>query len=181
MSETVLIYKSQYGSAKKYAQWISKELGCELYEVSQVKKPEDLLNYGTIIFGGGLYAGGINGVSLLTKNFQKIKDRNLVVFTVGLASTADTSIFEPILRKNFTQEMRERIRFFHLRGGIDYKKLGLAHKSMMAMMKAVTERKEAKTEEDRLMLATYGDKIDFSDEPAIAPLIACVRSLNGCA
>ena len=33
-------------------------------------KADDLLKYDTIIYGGGLYAEIINGVSLITKNYE---------------------------------------------------------------------------------------------------------------
>ena len=48
----------------------TSELKSILFECSQIK-PEDLLQYDTIIFGGGLYASGINGISLITKNFKQ--------------------------------------------------------------------------------------------------------------
>ena len=30
-------------------------------------KPEDFTNYDVVIYGGGLYAGGVSGIKLLTK------------------------------------------------------------------------------------------------------------------
>jgi len=43
--------------------------------------PKDLIKYDIVIYGGGLYEGGIAGVKLVTQNSCK----NLIVFTVGLA------------------------------------------------------------------------------------------------
>lgn len=37
MSKTVVIYKSKTGFAKKYAQWISEELHCDLMENNGLK------------------------------------------------------------------------------------------------------------------------------------------------
>lgn len=172
-----VIYKSQYGSTKKYAEWISTEVYGDLFEASEIK-PKDLVDYDTIVFGGGLYASGINGVSIITNNFEELRGKNLVIFTVGLASTEDTIIFNPIIKKNCTEEMRKSIRFFHLRGGIDYKRLNLIHKPMMAMLKAVTARKgtDKLSEDDKMMLATYGSKVDFTDRGTIAPLVDYVKA-----
>ena len=78
-----------------------------------------------IIFGGGLYASGINGISIITKNYDLIKEKDIIVFTVGLADPNIEEQFIPIINKNFTDEMKEKIKIFHLRGGIDYKKLGV--------------------------------------------------------
>jgi flavodoxin len=178
MNKIVVVYKSKYGSTKKYAESISDRLNAELFECSDIK-PDKLNEYDTIIFGGGLYASGINGISLITKNYQSIKDKNLIVFTVGLASTDDKEIFKPIIEKNFAEEMSNKIRFFHMRGGIDYKKLSFVHKPMMAMMKKIVSKKkeEELTDEDKMMLDTYGDKVDFTDINTIEPLVQFVENL----
>ncbi len=81
-------------------------------------------------------------------------------------------------RKNFPKSHREEIKFFHLRGGIDYKKLSLVHKSMMAMLKKVTTKKpkDKLTDEEREFLATYGDKVDFTDKNKIIPLVNYINN-----
>ncbi|HHW67744.1 MAG: hypothetical protein PWP07_207 [Epulopiscium sp.] len=179
MSKAVVLYKSKYGSTKKYAEWIANALNCDLYECSKIK-PESLLSYDTIVFGGGLYASGINGVSLITKNFQRIKDKQIIVFTVGLSSTDEKEKFKPILEKNFTQEILNKIKIFHLRGGIDYKKLNFIHKIMMSMLKSIISRKkpEEMTDEDRGVLETFGSKVDFTDQKTIEPIISYIQTLG---
>lgn len=179
MKKIIVVYKSKYGSTKKYAEWIANAINGDLHELSEVKA-EDLLSHDIVIFGGGLYASGINGISIITKNFQALKNKKLIVFTVGLASTEDKEIFKPILEKNFTEEMRKEIQFFHFRGGIDYKKLNLIHKSMMAMLKRMVAKKktEEQTDEDKSMLETYGEKVDFTDIKTIEPLVSYVKNLG---
>lgn len=179
MSKTVVIYKSKYGCTKKYAEAISKSLNADLFEHSKIKA-DSLIQYDNIVYGAGLYASGINGISLITKNFPKLKDKNLIVFTVGLSSTEDKDIFKPIISKNFTDEMKSSIEFFHLRGGIDYKELSFLHKNMMVMMKKSVEKKKETelTEDDRQMLETYGEKVDFTDLSTIEPLVSYVKSCS---
>lgn len=153
------------------------QLNADLIEATKVKLSE-LLEYDTIIYGGGLYASGINGVkSCIVQKFEQLKNKNLIVFTVGLNTTEDLSVFEPIKKHNFSDEMILNIKFFHLRGGIDYKKLSFAHKSMMAMLKKKIVKKEDKTSEDELFLKTYGDSIAFSDKNTIEPLVSFVKSI----
>jgi len=178
MKEFAVVYKSKYGSTKKYAEWIAEELGADLMEASETNAGS-LAEYRTIIYGGGLYASGINGVSLITKNYQKLRDKNLIVFTVGLADPQIKEQFIPIIEKNFTEEMRGKIKIFHLRGGMDYKALGVMHRAMMSMLKRMVDKKDEgeKTEEDRQMLETYGGTVDFTDRNTVEPLIACCRGL----
>ncbi|HOQ15888.1 MAG TPA: flavodoxin domain-containing protein [Defluviitaleaceae bacterium] len=179
MSKIAVVYKSKYGSSKKYAEWIADELKAELFEHSKIKK-DDLLKYDTIIYGGGLYAGSISGISLITKNFDKLKDKNLIVFTVGTAQTDNTEVFKPIIEKNCSEEVRRAVKFFHFRGSMDYKNMTLTHKMMMKMLKLVLEKKkeEGLSKEDKLFLETFGQKVDFIDKAYISPLIEYVNALS---
>lgn len=75
--KAVVIYKSKTGFTKKYAQWIAEDLSADIFEVSKVNM--NMLNsYDTVIYGGSLYAVGINGVKLITQNIDKLKDKKLV-------------------------------------------------------------------------------------------------------
>ena len=80
---TIVVYKSKYGSTKTYAEWIKEELNCDIADAKSVSI-DDLLKYDNIIYGGGLYAEIINGVHLLTKNFDKLKDKKIAIFTTGI-------------------------------------------------------------------------------------------------
>ena len=179
MNKIAVTYKSKYGSTKKYAEWISQKLGADLFDSSKVSY-DKLLEYDTIVYGGGLYAGGISGISLITKNFDKLKDKNLVIFTVGLSPTEDPNLFKPLIEKNLTEVMRQRIKVFNLRGGMDYKKLNLIHKPMMAMLMKIIGKKspEELTTDEKAMLEVKNEKADFTDINTIEPLTSYVASLN---
>lgn len=180
--KTVVIYESKYGTTKKYAEWIADALSCDLFEKKSIT-PSALTGYDTIIYGGGLYAGGVSGIGLLKKNFSKISNKNLILFTCGLADPTDpdnvTHIREGLTRV-LTKEMTEQIKIFHLRGGIDYSKLNFIHKSMMAMLHSTMKKKDYDSlrNEDREMLATYGKAVDFTDKNAILPIIQYVKELQ---
>lgn len=82
INKVVVIYKSKYGSAQRYAQWIADEVKADLFERSKITL-NDILKYDTIVYGGSLYAAGILGISLIKKNFDKLKDKKVIVFSVG--------------------------------------------------------------------------------------------------
>jgi menaquinone-dependent protoporphyrinogen IX oxidase len=169
-----VIYQSKYGSTRQYAQWIARDLGAELLERSAVS-PADLRKYDVVVYGGGLYAGGIAGVDLVAKHPCPA----LVIFTVGLANPEVTD-YSDILNRNFSPEQRETLKVFHLRGAMDYGRLGPIHRGMMAMMKKMSvdsKAPEDRTDEDRLMLETYGKSVNFIDEASIAPLVEYVKGL----
>lgn len=176
--KTIVIYQSKYGSTQKYSMWLSEELGCIAYDKTASRKV-NFREFNTIIFGSGLYAGGINGVSIITNHWEELKDKNIIVFTVGLADPKNTS-YRPILDKNFNDEQKKKIKFFHLRGAIDYKQLSFVHKSMMAMLMAVIKRKSESelSDDDKMMLNTYGDTVDFVNKSSLKPMIDFVVSLE---
>ena len=171
-----VIYRSKYGTTKQYAIWIAEALEAQLFEINSIQ-PSQLITFDMVIYGGGLYAGGISGINLVTKNPCK----KLVVFTVGLATPENTDYSE-ILEKNLPSEMLQSTKVFHLQGGIDYKKLGFIHKGMMAMMKTLTKNAMAKkneteiSNEDKEFMATYGQKVDFTNQDNIIPLVNYCKS-----
>lgn len=176
-----VVYQSKYGSTKKYAEWIQEELSCDLFEKKSIKTGQ-LENYDVIIYGGGLYAGGVSGIDLVTKSFARLKNKKWILFTCGLADPNDISNTNHImesLNKVLTPKMQAAIKVFHLRGGIDYSKLGIVHKTMMAMLYKMISKKEygALREEDKQMLDTYGKCVDFTDKSAIRPIISCVNKM----
>ena len=61
MNTTAVIYKSRYGSTRRYASYIAQELGADLYSWEQIDAGQ-LLEYEKLVFGGGLYAGKMAGI-----------------------------------------------------------------------------------------------------------------------
>lgn len=169
--KTVVVYKSKTGFAKKYALWIAQELSADLFEASSFN--DDLFKaYDTIIYGAGLYAGGINGISYLTGNLAKLKNKKVVVFATGVSPCREETVYE-VRNKNFTAEEQKYIQFFYLRGGFDYDKLKLFDKALMLLLKYKLgrKRKEELTDDERGMLASYAEPLDFTKKENINELI----------
>jgi len=125
-----------------------------------------------LVLGGGLYAGGIDGVkTMLKKNYQK-----LVVFTVGLADPMTTDYTE-ILKMGFTEQQLSKLQIFHFRGGIDYNNLSFLHKGMMvARYKYFKSRNPTDlSEEDKEFMATHGKVVGFMDKGSIQKLVDYVK------
>lgn len=174
--KTLVLYKSKSGFTKKYAEWISQQSGAEIREASKVTV-ETLSAYDTLIYGGRLYAVGINGVKLITNNLERLEDKNIVVFATGL-SPAEKEVFNEVRNKNFTPEQQDKIRFFYLRGGFDYNKLTPFFKVVMSLMKWSIKKKKNLTPDDRGMLAAFDHPVDFTDEKNIKELISYVKSVS---
>jgi len=173
MQRIAVIYSSKYGAAKKYATWISEALGADLFDKKKTD-PARIKSYGLVVYGGGIYAGGISGIKFILGH----KPKNLVVFTVGLWNP-ETTDYTSMLKKNFDPAALDEIKVFHLRGGIDYKRLGIADRAMLAVIKKFVMDRKAPgelTEEDRVFLKTYGGNVDYTDRSAIKPIIDYIRA-----
>lgn len=174
--KSVVIYKSKSGFVKKYAEWISKELSTDIFEGSKVTA-DILTAYDTVIYGGGLYAGGINGVKLITQNLDKLQGKKVVVYATGATPWREEVLHE-VENKNFTSEQQKQIRFFYLRGGFDYSKLGHLDRVLMTLLKWKLKRKKQLTPDERGMLASYDKPVDFTRKKNIDELLAYVTSEN---
>jgi len=174
--KTLVLFDSKYGSTKKYAEWICKDLNCDIFEAKKFDK-NLFENYEIIIFGSGLYAGSIAVKNVLVKNFERIKNKKTALFTVGLADVSNEknvrSIKERIL-KEIGGEIFNKIEFFHFRGAINYGKLGFIHKQMMNMLNFALSKKKKNEEfsaEEKEFLETFGKNVDFTDKTSILPLV----------
>jgi len=172
--KTAVIYKSKSGFAKKYAEWIAQALIADIYESSQVNV-EILTEYDTVIYGGGLYAVGINGVKLITKNLDKLKGKNVVVFATGASPSREEALCE-VRNKNFTSEQQKQIVFYYLRGGFDYSKLKPLDKVLMTLLKWKMKMKTELVPDEIGMLAAYDKPVDFTRRKNIDELVSYVHT-----
>lgn len=166
-----VIYKSKYGSTKKYAGWIAIKLDADLYEVDDIRN-KDLNEYKVIVYGGPLCAGKIRGVDIINKNYEKIKDKKIIVFAVGLSSERE-EVLQQVLENNFSEEKRNNIQLFYLRGAFNYKELGLVDKVMMNMMKKMLlNKKEEELDEDsKGMLEAFNTPVDFTSKDFVKDIV----------
>lgn len=173
--KTLILYGSQYGTTKRYADELSRLTG--LPAVSY-EKAVDLAGCEQIVYLGGLYAGGVKGLKQAVKKFPA--GVRLILVTVGLADVQDEQNIENIrrsVRRQLPAEVLQNAALFHLRGGIDYSRLNLTHKAMMTLLynharKLPPEQQNAET---RAMIETFGTKVDFVDFASLGPVAAAIE------
>lgn len=172
---TIVIYKTKYGATKKYAEWISEELGCEAVDAKNVKI-DDILKYDTIIYGGGLYAEIINGVHMLTKNMDKLKGKKIAVFTTGLTPPDCRDYYDKmVIEKNFKEGLPENVRVFNFLGKMVVSELSLVHRTALKTLKKIMQGKENPSDMERLLVELCDADGDFCDKGAIGDLVEYVK------
>ncbi len=172
--KAIVIYRSKSGFARRYAEWIAAELKANLFEAAKVT-PALWESYDTVIYGGGLYAVGINGIELIKRNLDKLQGKKVIVFATG-ASHVREAVISEVRDKNFTPEQQQQIRFFYLRGGFAYHKLRPLDKVLMNLMKWRLKRKKRLTPDERGMLAAYDQPADFTDRRNITELVTYAKT-----
>lgn len=171
--KTLVVYWSKTGFVKKYAEWIAEELTADLIPGKEIKA-EKLKDYEQFIFGGSLYAVGINGADFIKDNIKLLVGKKTAVFAVG-ASPARKEIIAEVKNKNFSSEEQQHFKFFYLRGGFNFEKLGLKDKILMKMMRWQLQRKKKKGEklsnDEAGMLAAFDQPVDFSERENIKGIL----------
>lgn len=171
----IIVYGSEYGTTKEYAAKFSKISNIPIINCDNINS---LLEYDMVIHFGGLYAGGVKG---LKKTIKSIKDNTkLIVVTVGLADVNDvfnTDNIKKSIKNQIPEIIFNNTKIFHLRGGINYSKLNIKHRTMMALLyrKAKNLPEEKKTAEVKAMIETYNQKISFVDFEKLKPILEAVR------
>lgn len=171
--KSVILYGSRYGSARRYAQELSKQT--DIPAVSYQEAPP-LSKLETIVYIGALYAGGVLGLTKTLRRQSFGEHQRLVIVTVGLADPDILQNRENIrnaLQKQIPAQLYGRAAVFHLRGTIDYQALSLGHRTMMALLHRSLQKKSAEewNEEDRALMETYGKRADFADFASLRPIV----------
>ncbi|MGM9551365.1 MAG: flavodoxin domain-containing protein [Clostridia bacterium] len=173
---TIVIYKSKYGATKIYAKWISQELNCKAVDAKSVKI-DDLKDYDTIIFGGGLYAEMIAGISLITKNIDKLKGKKLIVYTTGLTPVTCREYYDKlIMDRNFKDMDLSNIKVYNFLGKMVVDELSLPHKMAIKALKKMMANKENPTDMEKLLIELCDTDGDFTDKEAIKDLVEYARA-----
>lgn len=172
----VIIYGSQCGTTKKYADELGKRTGIEVKNYEDIS---DINIYDTIIYFGALYAGGVMGMKKTFSKLSLVEDKNIIIATVGLADPTDvenTNTIKRGMEKQLSTGLFQQAHIVHLRGGIDYYSLGLKHKTMMAMLykKAIGIPEEKKTAEVKAMIETYNKRVDFIDYGRLDEIVGLI-------
>ena len=171
--KSIIIYGSRYGSARRYAQELSKQT--DIPAVSYQEAPP-LSKLETIVYIGALYAGGVLGLTKTLRGQSLGEHQRLIIVTVGLADPDIPQNRENIrnaLQRQLSAQLYGRAAVFHLRGAIDYQALSLGHRTMMALLHRSLQKKPAEewSEEDKALMETYGEQVNFVDFASLRPII----------
>lgn len=195
---TIVLYTSKYGAAETYARWIAEALGCRAVPLDKFSKKE-LQGYDTVIYGGGVQAGGIRGLEQFTKWIKgdlKLRqmakrgtiseaeaagigafDRQYYIFAVGISLDSEGNRLQ--LRDiNFDKDWLRDLPSFFLPGAFDPAKLAGIDKAIIKVAtKMFLDKPEAQAAaEDAQVLRYFETGCDLINRTRTTALIESVKS-----
>jgi flavodoxin len=135
-----IVYLSNAGHTKEYAEMLKKELKIEAIDIKEYKSSDE-----EIIYMGWIRAGIING-------YNKMKNKNIkCVIGVGMAPNREDVVNKLINQNNINQK------FFYLQGGMDISRLKGFNKFLFNMVKSIVNKsKKIENQEMKDILNSEG-------------------------
>lgn len=142
MMSGTIYYKTKYGSTEEYAKWLSGEVGFELKNLADRPK---IGNEQIVVIGSSLMMGKVTAAGWIKNNWDKMKDKKLVLFCVGGSKIGSQDRLD-ILTRSLPKEILERMKVFHLPGRIDHNKLNFL---MSRLIKSIGKKEKDELEKRR--------------------------------
>lgn len=172
-----IVYKSETGFTKKYAEMLARETGGTLTDFKNCSKKQAekiLSDNDIIIYGGRLHAGAIDGFKKARDMFYGKGKAKFIVFATG-AMPAEAAEKEGILKqtweRNLTAQELDAIPHFYFQGGLCYEKMSFFDRFLMKGFRSMLKNKKDKTNSDIEMGKVVSCSFDISSEEYIIPLL----------
>ena len=171
----IILYTSKYGATKRYATWLAEETGFDCIETKKAKIA-DVMEYDTIVLGGGIYASGIAGLSFLKKNISKLQDKKVIIFCDG-ASPYEEDAFQQIIAQNLKDSLAG-LPCFYCRGAWDMEAMSFADRNLCKMLRKAVAKKDPSEYEvwEKALMEAGDSKCDWTDKSYLDPILEAIRA-----
>ena len=171
--KTLVLYMSSSGSTKKYAEEIAASVKADILPSKKFKR-KMIANYDTIVFGGWVLGGKIKGIDEFLTLWDDMKDKNVIVFSVGMSIPTKEARADMISGNLLDMY---HLRYYMLRGSFDYQKLKFPYKFLFANSLRLIERDENATADQKALLEVKERPILVHDEEGINKVISIINRL----
>ncbi|WP_034449319.1 flavodoxin domain-containing protein [Butyrivibrio sp. AE2032] len=169
----IILFKSKYGSTRKYAEWLSEATGFKAVETDKADLKE-VDGCDTVIIGGGLYASGMNGLSFLKKNIGMLKGKKVIAFCCG-ASPYEETYFKSVRDYNMKDAIAD-IPLFYCRGGCDLKNMSFKDRTLCKMLIKSLAKKDPKDMAvwEKALVDAGESAYDCTDREYLKPVLEAI-------
>ncbi len=170
-----VVYNSKYGATKQYAEWIAAALHADLIDGKHLKA-SSLSPYDMIIYGGGIFSGGIYRLDFLKKHIRKeLKGKVIICFGVGITVNHDENQIQAD-EINF-KDVLEGLPCFYLPGKFDPAAVRGVDKGIIKITRHMIDGGVGKYAAE--LQDTFANGRDLIDREKIIPLLEYVHELEG--
>lgn len=169
----LVTYTSKTGFAKWYAEYIAKKVEADLMDFKEVTA-EIMSDYDVVVYGGGLYAGMINGYKKAKEMFVKSSAKKFVLFATGGTPNEATKEIDEVWKNNLYGEELNSMPHFYMQGGICYEKMSFLNRAIMKMMSKILDKKKNKDSAEECFAQAIRSSYDITSGEYAEPLIKCL-------
>ena len=166
----LVTYKSKTEFTKWYAEIIAKEVEAELIDFSEVTAGK-MSEYDVIVYGGGLYAGKVNGFKKAKEMFELSSAKQIVVFATGATPNEETEGVAEVWKNNLSEDEAVSIPHFYMQSGLCYEKMSFGDKTLMKLLANMLSKKQGKTSAEEGCEQAIKSSYDIKDKKYTEPLI----------
>ena len=171
---TLILYTSKTGNTKKYAEDIAQAVKGDVFPLKK-NKWKDVGDYDSIVLGGWVMGGKIQGIDDFLSHYDEISDKNILVFSSGMGFVTSESR-DRLISGNVLDIYH--IRYYQLRGSFDYSKLHFPYNFMInTSLRAL--RKDPDSAQDLSMVENLKETpLEFYDQQGIDRIISVLHRLS---
>ena len=171
---TIVLYQSNCGSTKKYAEEIASSIHADCVELKKAKWKK-VREYDTIVFGGWVSLNVINGLNEFLSRYEEIKEKNILIFSCGMSMVTQQTRAD-MISSNILDLYH--VRYYQLRGSFDYQKLGPIQKLLMNNSLRLVANDPNASAEQQALLAIKDTPIHYYDTEGVNKIISVLHRLE---
>lgn len=170
--KTLVLYESKTGSTAKYAEDIAKRVNADVYPLKKFKL-KNMSDYDTIVFGGWIRGGEIQGLNKFLQAWDSISEKNVLIFGTGM-SFATKEGREQLINQNLLDMYH--VRFYQVRGSFHFDQLGFVEKMMIKA--SVKQLQGTDLAPEQAALATIIEQpIEWYDHEKMDRIVTVIETL----
>ena len=171
---TLVIYESQSGNTKRYAEDIAKAVSADILPRKKFRA-KMIKNYDVIVFGGWVRGTQIVGLNDFLAFYDDMDGKDIIIFSVGM------SMATPEMRKNLISSNildLYHVRYYAFQGGFDFSKLNWKNKFLFNTAIRQIENDPNATADMKMASYVKDHPINYYDEAKVNRVIEVINKLS---
>lgn len=175
MKKTLILYCSNTGDTKKYAEDIASQVSADIFPLKKFKWKK-IDDYDIVLFAGWVMGGEIKGLNDFLSHWDDdLKSKDVIVIGNGMGmATPETR--KRLIDQNLLDMYH--IRFYQFQGSFDMDRLNLTYK---LLMKASIKRLEADpnaTAAEKSITTIIDNPISYYDHAKVERVVEVIHTIE---